>query len=51
MRDKLAFLAYALKIIKANWLNPALYLVLEDTGTHLIVKNWITGTVVALDKR
>lgn len=51
MHDKLAFLVEALKIIKANGLNPALYLVLEDTGTHLIVKNWLTGTVFALDKR
>ena len=41
----------ALKIIKAHDLNPALYLVLEDNGTHLIVKNWLTGTVLALDKR
>ena len=51
MRDKIAFLADALKIIKAHDLNPALYLVIEDNGTHLIVKNWLTGTVLALDKR
>lgn len=46
----LVVLVESLKIIKANGLNPAMYLVLEDTGTHLIVKNWLTGTVFALDK-
>ena len=51
MRDKFAFLVDALKIIKAHGLNPALYVVLEDNGTYLIVKNWLTGTVLALDKR
>lgn len=44
-------LVKALKIIKANGLNPAMYLVLEDTGTCLIIKNWLTGIVFALDRR
>lgn len=44
-------LVRALSIIKANGLNPALYLVIDDTDTHVIVKNRITGTVKVLDKK
>ena len=44
-------LVRALWVIKANGLNPALYLVIDDTDTHLIIKNRITGTVKALEKK
>ena len=44
-------LVRALGIIKASNLNPALYVVIDDTDTHIVVKNRITGTVKVLDKK
>ena len=39
-----------LAIIKAHGLNPALYVVIGDSETHLVVKHRITGDIRALDK-
>lgn len=50
MRDKITLLKEALKIIKANGLNPALYVVIGDAEKHLVVKQRFTGEVKVLDK-
>ena len=50
MRDKITLLKEALKIIKANGSNPALYVVIGDAEKHLVVKQRFTGEVKALDK-
>lgn len=39
-----------LAIIKANGLNPAVYVVIGDGENHLVVKHRITGEVKVLDK-
>ena len=44
-------LVRALGIIKANNLNPAMYVVIDDADTHIVVNNRITGTVKVLEKK
>lgn len=39
-----------LGVIKAHGLNPALYVVIGDSESHLVVKHRFTGDIRALDK-
>lgn len=39
-----------LEIIKRNKLNPALYVVVNEQETRLIVKHRITGDIKVIDK-
>ena len=50
MHDRITLLKEALRIIKANGLNPAVYVVINNAEKHLVIKHRLTREIKVLDK-